>query len=271
MLLPAKTYEEARRAFRWDIPARYNIGVDAIDKHVAAGRADHLALIYASESGVPERYSFGDIARKSNRFANLLLAHGIRPGDRVAILLAQRPETAIAHVAIYKAAMIAVPLFTLFGPDALEYRLADSGARALITDMASLDKIAAIRARLTDLACLLVIDGAGTEAGQPSIFVERWKMLPTTSGRSILRPIDRLLIYTSGTTSPPRAHCAQRVLLGHLPGVELPHEFFPQPVICSGRRPTGRGSGPIRCYCRQHHGVRCSPIVSEVRSGRCLR
>ena len=148
MLHPAPTYDAARRAFRWDIPAGYNIGVDVVDRHVAAGRGDRLALVYVGENGEPERYSFVDIARQSNRLANLLLAHGIRRGDRVAILLAQRPETAIAHVAIYKAAMIAVPLFTLFGPDALEYRLANSGARALITDMGSLEKIAAIRGRL---------------------------------------------------------------------------------------------------------------------------
>jgi acetyl-CoA synthetase len=153
VLRSAKTYADAFGAFRWDIPARYNIGVDVIDKHVGAGQGDRLALIYESESGVIERFSFGDIKRKSNRLANLLVAQGIRPGDRVAILLPQRPETAISHVGIYKAGMIAVPLFTLFRPDALEYRLEDSGARALITDSASLEKIAPIRARLPELFC----------------------------------------------------------------------------------------------------------------------
>jgi acetyl-CoA synthetase len=231
MLRPAKTYGETRRAFRWDIPAGYNIGVDAVDRHVAAGRADHPALIYAAESGAPERLSFGDIARKSNQFANLLVAHGIRPGDRVAILLAQRPETAIAHVAIYKAGMIAVPLFTLFGPDALEYRLADSGARALITDMASLEKIVAIRARLPELACLLLVDGAGSEAG-PAVdlrrAIEDASDRFTPANTSADEPA--VIIYTSGTTGPPKgALQPQRGLLGHLPGVEMPHEFFPQP------------------------------------------
>jgi len=231
VLHPAKTYDDARRAFRWDIPARYNIGVDTADKHVATGDGDRLALIYERENGDIERYSFRDIARQSNRFANLLLAQGIRPGDRVGILLPQRPETAIAHVAVYKAGMVAVPLFTLFGPDALEYRLADSAARALITDTVSLEKLAGIRARLPQLTCLFVVDGAGTEAG-PAIDVRQ--AIETASDRFAPRDTaadePALIIYTSGTTGPPKgALHAHRVLLGHLPGVEMPHEFFPQP------------------------------------------
>ena len=138
MLRPAKTYADVIGAFYWEIPARYNIGFDVVDKHITGGHGDRTALIYESESGAIERSTFDDIARKSNQFANLLVAQGVRRGDRVAILLPLRPETAISHVAVYKAGMIAVPLFTLFGPDALEYRLADSGARSLSTDTASL-------------------------------------------------------------------------------------------------------------------------------------
>jgi len=230
MLRPSRTYDEARRTFRWDIPARYNIGIDAVDKHVAAGNGDRLALIHERENGAVERFSFLDIARQSNRLANLLLAQGLRPGDRVGILLPQRPETAIAHVAVYKSGMVAVPLFTLFGPDALEYRLVDSGARALITDAASLEKIAAIRARLPQFTSLILVDGAGTEAG-PAIDLRQ--ALEKASDR--IAPHDTaaddpaLIIYTSGTTGPPKgALHAQRVLVGHLPGVEMPHEFFPQ-------------------------------------------
>jgi acetyl-CoA synthetase len=117
-MLPAATYADVIATFRWEIPAHYNIGVDVADKHVLEGRGDQLALIYETENGAVERFSFSDVAQKSNQLANLLVAHGIRSGDRVAILLPQRPETAIGHVAIYKAGMIAVPLFTLFGPDA---------------------------------------------------------------------------------------------------------------------------------------------------------
>jgi acetyl-CoA synthetase len=231
MLRPADTYADVVAAFRWEIPARYNIGVDVADKHVRDGRGDQLALIYETESGAVERFSFADIALKSNKLANLLVAHGLRSRDRVAILLPQRPETAIGHVAIYKAGMIAVPLFTLFGPDALEFRLADSGARALITNAASLEKIAPIRARLPELACLLVVDGAASEAG-PSVDYRRG--MEAASDR--FTPVDTLaedpaiIIYTSGTTGQPKgALHAHRLLIGHLPGVEMPHEFFPRP------------------------------------------
>jgi acetyl-CoA synthetase len=231
VLRPAKTYDGVRRTFRWDIPERYNIGFDAVDKHVAAGRGDQPALLYAGDSAELVRYAFRDIARKSNQLANLLLAHGIRRGDRVGILLPQRPETAIAHIAIYKLGVIAVPLFTLFGPDALEYRLADSGARALVTHMASLEKIASIRERLPELACLIVVDGGGSEAGP---VVDLRQEIEAASDR--FTPVDTMaeepavLIYTSGTTGPPKgALHAQRALLGHLPGVEMPHDFFPQP------------------------------------------
>jgi acetyl-CoA synthetase len=231
VLRPVKTYADALSAFRWDIPTRYNIGVDVIDKHVSAGHGSRPALIYESESGAIERFSFRDIARKSNQLANLLVAHDVGPGDRIAILLPQRPETAISHIAIYKAGMIAVPLFTLFGPDALEFRLADSGARALITDTTSLERIAPIRARLPQLACLFVIDGAGSEAGSS---VDFRRAMEAASDR--FTPVDTLaedpaiIIYTSGTTGQPKgALHAQRVLLGHLPGVEMPHDFFPQP------------------------------------------
>ena len=231
MLRSAKTYDEACRAFRWMIPARYNIGADAVDRHIAAGNGDRLALIYEREHGAVERYSFRDVARQSSRLANLLLAQGLKPGDRVGILLPQQPETAFAHIAVYKSGMVAVPLFTLFGPDALEYRLVDSAARALITHTPSLEKVAAIRARLPNLASLILVDGAGTEAG-PVIDLR----LALEKASDVFAPHETaaddpaLIIYTSGTTGPPKgALHGHRVLLGHLPGVEMPHEFFPQP------------------------------------------
>ncbi|HZT19721.1 MAG TPA: AMP-binding protein, partial [Dongiaceae bacterium] len=205
MLHPARSYEELRQAFRWRIPQRYNIGFDAVDKHVAAGHGDRTALIHAAEGGELVRHSFRDIAQASNRFANLLLAQGLRRGERVGILLAQRPETAIAHVAVYKAGMIAVPLFTLFGPDALEYRLADSGARALITDTGNLEKIAGIRPRLPQLASLIVIDGGAGEAGPAT---DLRQAIAAASDRFTAADTaaedPAVLIYTSGTTGPPK-------------------------------------------------------------------
>ena len=227
MLKPAATYDEARAAFRWQVPPRYNIGVDVCDRHAQA-RPDSTALIFENEDGRVERFSFGDIRGLSNRLANALAAHGLTRGDRLGILLQQCPEAAIAHVAAYKAGLIAVPLFVLFGEDALEYRLGNSGARAVITDIANLPKLLAIRDRLPELKAIVVIDGDAGGALDYRKLVER--------ASDSFAPVDTapddpaLIIYTSGTTGPPKgALHAHRVLLGHLPGVEFPHEFFPQP------------------------------------------
>ena len=227
MLPLARDYDSAVAGFRWRIPERYNIAVDVCDRHAAAD-AGRLALICEDADGTTRRYSFGDMARMSNRLANALRALGIARGDRVAILLPQCPETAIAHLAIYKLGAIALPLFMLFGPEALEFRLADSGARAIIAGEAGLAALAEIRGRLPELAHLIAV---GSDAAGAHAFAD---LLGRASDR--FSPADTaaedpaLIIYTSGTTGPPKgALHAHRVLLGHLPGVEFPHEFFPQP------------------------------------------
>ena len=120
MLPRAASYQELVEKFRWQIPEHYNIGVDACDKWADS---DRLALLHLGEDGAVKRYSFAELKALSNRCANLLETQGVEPGDRVAILLAQGPETAIAHLATYKLGAIAVPLFTLFGEEALESKL----------------------------------------------------------------------------------------------------------------------------------------------------
>ena len=225
MLERADSYDELRSSFRWRIPARYNIGVDACDKW--AGDADRLALIHEDETGRVETYSFARLKELSDRFANALAGLGVGRGDRVGILLAQGPETAIAHLAVYKLGAIAMPLFTLFGPDALAYRLENSGAKAVIGDEASLDKIAPLRDGLPALETLIAVGGTpGAEDFQGLIEAAASGFTPADT-----RADDPALIsYTSGTTGPPKgALHAHRVLLGHLPGICLPHNFFPQP------------------------------------------
>ncbi len=227
MLRPGSTYDEVYRNFRWRIPERYNIAADVCDRH--ARDPDRLALIYVDPQGREERYTFERLRRLSNRLANALSALGLGRGDRLGILLPQCPETAVAHLAAYKLGAVAVPLFTLFGPDALEYRLADSGARGLVTDPDNLSKIQEIRDRLPDLA-FVVVAGENAPGGTHRFgdLVERGSEAFESADTSADDPA--LIIYTSGTTGPPKgALHAHRTLLGHLPGVEFPHDFFPQP------------------------------------------
>ncbi len=219
MLSPAPDYATLLRDFRWPIPARYNIARDVCDRQDPA----RLALIHLEADGGERRFTFGEIARQSNRLANLLGARGLRPGDRLAILLSQSPETAIAHLAAYKAGLIALPLFTLFGPDALQYRLADSGARAIVTDSEGAAKLAEIRDSLPGLVSVLTVDG-------PDWARDLARASDSFTALDTAAEDPALIIYTSGTTGQPKgALHAHRVLLGHLPGVELPQRFLPQP------------------------------------------
>jgi len=226
MLTPLSDYRKLCDAFRWEVPSHYNIGVDICDKW--AHEPNRLALIYENDSGQVREYTFRELKQQSNRLANGLKAKGIGIGDRVGILLPQRPETAISHISLYKQGAIAIPLFTLFGTDALAYRLANSGASGVITDAANLHKILAIRDRLPRLRVVVATDGDA-----PDGVIDFDDLM--AGGSDTLTPVQTraddpaLIIYTSGTTGPPKgALHAHRVLLGHLPGVEFPHNFFPR-------------------------------------------
>lgn len=226
MLKKGKTYQEVYDLFQWKIPKYFNIGVDVCDKW--ASQRYRLALIYEDEKGQVDQYTFWDLKQLSNRLANALQALGIQPGDRVGILLPQCPETAISHIALYKIGAVAIPLFTLFGPEALEYRLNNSGAKAVITDGPNLEKILEIKDQLSELTTLICTRGPSQEG-----VIDFWQSLE--KGSSNFFPVrtraddPALIIYTSGTTGPPKgALHAHRVLLGHVPGVEFFHNFFPK-------------------------------------------
>jgi acetyl-CoA synthetase len=222
----AADYDDLCRRFRWRIPQHYNIGVDVCDRWAQAD-ARRLAIVQVRADGTRDEISYGALRESSNRLANVLRAHGIRRGDRVAILLPQAPEVAAAHIAIYKLAAIALPLATLFGVDALAYRLKNSGARALVTNAQGAAKLAGLRGQ-TPVELVLSTGGAADGALALDAELSRAGSDFTPEATSADDPA--MMVYTSGTTGPPKgALHAHRVLLGHLPGVETPHEFLPQP------------------------------------------
>jgi acetyl-CoA synthetase len=229
MLKEGTSYEDVYRSLVWTVPEFFNMGVEVCDRHAETGPA-RTALIFENEDGDVTQYSFQVLRHLSNKLANLFVAQGMEPGDRVGILLPQSVETGIAHIAAWKAGMISIPMFTLFGPDALKFRLSDSGARAIITDTDNLGKIESIRDQLPDLKVIFVC-GAGQDGDG---IADLWRGLDRakdTFTPARTRAEDPSFIsYTSGTTGNPKgALHAHRTLLGHLPGVEMPHEFFPQP------------------------------------------
>ena len=222
-----ESWEEIRRAHRWILPPDYNLAEDMVGKWARA-EPGRLALVHLDAAERARRFTYRDLDRQAARMANLLAAAGLGRGDRLAVLLGQCPEAILAHLAAYRLGAIVLPLFTLFGPEALDYRLRHSGARLLITARAELEKIAAIRDALPDLARILCIDGPGEGAAAlaPLMEAARDSQSPVATGPET----PAFISYTSGTTGPPKgALHAHRVLLGHLPGVQLTHEFPPEP------------------------------------------
>src|SRR3954451_2462907 len=231
MLPQSRSYEELVRQFCWRGPAELNIGVEVCDRW-AARDPGKLALVAVAQGGRAQDVSYGSLRATSNRLANALTAHGIKRGDRVAILLPQAPEAPGIHIAIYKLGGIALPLAVLFGPDALAYRLQNAGAKALLTSAQGLAKIAEIRRTQSDaLAALELIVSVDGPADGAIGFAETLERA-SDDFRPLATAADEpaLMVYTSGTTGQPKgALHAHRVLIGHMPGIELPQEFFPQP------------------------------------------
>lgn len=226
MLPDIRDYEKLCAAFRWNIPARYNIGTDTCDRWAAVDPS-RVAVIEVAADGAVATFSTGELREQSNRLASALRQRGLKPGHRVAILLPQGRAVPIAHGATYKVGAIAVPLAALFGVDAIAYRLADAGVKALLTNAAGLAKARASGA--TDHVDIIIsTDGVDGTAEDFAAVV--------ASGNADFGAVESapddpaLMIYTSGTTGNPKgALHGHRVVLGHLPGVQMPHEFLPQP------------------------------------------
>jgi acetyl-CoA synthetase len=219
-------YAELYRAFRWSVPQRYNIA------HACCGQwaddRNRFALYWEDESGASAAYSFWDIQLAANRLSNALAGLGVKRGERVAIILPQRPETAIAYIAVFQMGAIALPLSHLFGPDALEYRLAHAEASVALVEPTTIANLWAVKDKVPSLRHIIGVDGA-REAG-----VHAWDALLDKAARHF-QPVETaandpaLIVYTSGTTGPPKgALKAHRVLIGNVPGFVHSHDFFPQ-------------------------------------------
>lgn len=218
-------YSERYQAHRWHVPRAFNIAEACCGRHaVDPGR---VCLLWEDEGGRTASFTYREIWQQANRLANALTAMGVRAGDRVGIILPQRPETVVAHMACYMAGAVAMPLSILFGPDALEYRLQNSETSVAFVDPASLPNLLPIRDRLPDLRHVVGVAGAAETGVTP------WDALleaaaPDFACVATDAADPALLIYTSGTTGPPKgALKPHRVLLGNLPGFGYSHDGFP--------------------------------------------
>src|SRR3954453_9875037 len=166
-------YDELHRSYRWTVPERYNIA-QACCGQWAAERS-RFALYWEDESGATATHTFWDIQAAANRLSNALAGLGVKRGDRVALVLPQRPETAIAYMAIFQMGAIALPLSHLFGPEALEYRINHAGASVAIVEPTTLANLWAVKAKLPELKHVIGVAGA-REAG-----VHAWEPLVSRS------------------------------------------------------------------------------------------
>ena len=218
-------YREICDAFHWQVPARFNIARECCTRW--AGDRHRLAIYYEDDAGNTGAFTYWDIQRSANRLSNALVGLGVQRADRVAIVLPQRMETAVAHIACYQMGAVAMPLSVLFGPDALEYRLQDSEAVVAIGEPASLPNLEQVRLKCPQLKHVISIgDSRKVSALDWSALLEsaprRFDCVDTAANEPAL------LIYTSGTTGPPKgALMPHSALLGNLSGFQHSQNTFP--------------------------------------------
>ncbi|HZG21060.1 MAG TPA: acyl-CoA synthetase [Herbaspirillum sp.] len=212
----------------WQIPEWFNIGIAACDRW--ADGSGRPAIISEEADGSVSTWTFDQLKTLSDQFAQALTEAGIGRGDRIGIYLSQRIETVITHIAAYKLGAITVPLFYLFGPEAIAYRLNDSEAAALVTDGGGMDKVH-LAGELPALKVVFCVEQSDIVLPQTTDFWDRLHAAAPLPQAVATRADDpAMIIYTSGTTGKAKgALHAHRVLLGHLPGVEVSHDSFPQP------------------------------------------
>ncbi len=225
---PTDSYAALHHGLHWQVPAQFNIA--EVCSRRWARRTPHALAIVAERDGAPTAlHSYAELQAAANRLSNALRRRGVVRGDRVAIVMPQRFETAVAHIAVYQLGAVAMPLSMLFGPEALEYRLNHGEARVAIADETSIANLLAVRAACPGLQTLLAVGGA---AGQGDL---DW---PAALAREparfaiakTLADDPAVLIYTSGTTGAPKgALIPHRALIGNLSGFVCSQNFFPQP------------------------------------------
>ena len=217
-------YDTLYSDYRWHVPQDFNIAHWCCTRW--ADDPERIAIFVDDEAGGDRAVSYAELQRESNRLSNLLQSLGVARGTRIAIVMPQRPEVAIAHIACYQLGAIAMPMSVLFGPDALEYRLQDSQAAVVIVDQAGLPNITSVHERCPALEHVIAVDCTAQDTidWHSAVRTQSAHFTPVQT----LATDPALLIYTSGTTGSPKgALMPQSALIGNLTGFVASQNWFP--------------------------------------------
>ena len=221
-------YPQLHGDFHWKVPEHFNIA-DVCGRRWARRTPQAVAIIQETEAsfehGPVAQCTYAQLQAQANALSHALTAKGVRRGDRVAVVMPQRIETAVAHLAIYQMGAVAMPLSMLFGPEALEYRLQDSEAVAAIADESSMASILQVRAACPALRTVIAVGQARADVAWDDLLKScsaRYTAVRTKADEAAV------LIYTSGTTGPPKgALIPHRALIGNLTGFVCSQNWFP--------------------------------------------
>lgn len=218
-------YTTLYHQYRWHVPAMFNIANVCCARW--ASDKSRIAMHYEDDAGHTSTLTYTALQAQANRMSNVLRSHGVRRGERVAIILPQRPEMAIALMACFQIGAVAMPMSILFGPEALEYRLQNSEAVVAIVDQAGMDNLNAVRIRCPLLEHVIAVDCNGlvtvdwyAEIAKASASFQPVKTQATDPA---------VLIYTSGTTGAPKgALLPHSAIIGNLTGFVASQNWFPK-------------------------------------------
>jgi len=220
--------------FRWHVPSQFNIAQVCAKRWAAHATGECTAIITHHAEAPAEQYSFAQLQSAANALSHVLALHGVQAGDRVAVVLPQRFETAVAYMALWQMGAVVMPLSQLFGPEALVYRLQDAQAVLALVDRVSAPTVQALQSECPYLKTILNLDETALKG--PG---EDWPMAST-------KPTDpAVLIYTSGTTGPPKgALIPHQALIGNLTGFVCSQNWFGfapthAPAVSDGELPLG--------------------------------
>jgi len=208
-------YERQRSEFTWpqvrrELAAKegegLNIAVQAVDRHVASGRADHTAIRWLGKTGDLREISYGELEILTRRFAALLQQLGLAKGEAVFTLCGRLPEFYIATLGALRNGNVVCPLFASFGPEPVRARLSLGQARVLVTtERLYRRKVEELRAQLPDLEHVLIADSSATDLPGARGLAQLLETVKPIESAASTGPKDAALLhFTSGTTGTPK-------------------------------------------------------------------